>query len=153
MPALLSDMFLFWFRSVCKLLVSYGAPNTFKVHFQHAILCTLQYNSKTTGHLQPYYTPNNSFITEEVPSHSESSKPVTTYGAVYMFWTNLQLPNCSKAVWTIQTILRPPRLYTRAIYVVVLIFCICDNEQGCHRSSTTTIKNASKQCNNKQGCH
>ena len=80
MNALLSVIFLFWFRAACELwLVSYVLKHApwslsnmpFCVHFK--------YNWKTTGCLQLYYTPNDSSTTKGASFHVKSSEAVITY--------------------------------------------------------------------------
>ena len=38
-----------------------------------------KYNSKTTGHLQVYYTPNDSPVSKDASFHVKSSKAAMTY--------------------------------------------------------------------------
>ena len=78
--AILSKTFLFWYRAVYELwLTSYGPKHASWSLFDTPFCAYFKYNSKTTGCLQLYYTPNDSSTTEDALFHVKSCKAVVTY--------------------------------------------------------------------------
>ena len=79
MNAILSKTF-FWYRAVCELwLASYGPKHASWSLFDTPFCAYFKYNTKTTGCLQLYYTPNDSCTNEDALFHVKSCKAVVTY--------------------------------------------------------------------------
>ena len=80
MNTLLSEIFLFWFSTVCDLRLASYSPKHAPWCLSNVPFCVyFKYNSKTTGCLQLYYTPNDSSTTEDALFHVKSCKTVATY--------------------------------------------------------------------------
>ena len=77
--ALVSEIFVFWFRAVCKLwLVSYGPKHASQSLSDTPFCAYFKYNSKTTSCLLLYYTLNDSSHTKDALFHVKSGEAVVT---------------------------------------------------------------------------
>ena len=78
MTAPLLEKLLLWFRVAWEIqLESYGPQTCIPVVFWYNIVYILQALAEKCGHLQLYYTPNNSTTTQNDSSCAKSSKAVT----------------------------------------------------------------------------
>ena len=78
--ALLSEIFLFWFRATYVLwLASYSPKHASRSSLDTPFCVHFKYNTKTTDGLQLYYTANGSFTTKDALFHVKSSKAVGSY--------------------------------------------------------------------------
>ena len=68
MIALLSEISIFWVRTVCEMqLVSYGSNHTLQSLFHMPLMCTSIHNLKITGHIWTFCILNDCSTIEDIP--------------------------------------------------------------------------------------